>query len=228
MLIIVTLLVGSLGSVREIVKEQAIYRRERMVSVRVLPYVMSKVSIGLVYAAYSAGMLFLLQILRVDFSFLSSDELLQLFMAVFLATFSGVLIGLLVSAISATEERAMLLIIAVIIPQFLFSGALPIEGLGGVREILTAPVSAKWAYAAMATTAKIKTGECAAADLSDCHVPGLKGQKSIEAKHSLLQSLDPYGGIFNVDVPRYLGAMAVLAVIFLLLVIIIQKRKDVV
>ena len=70
----------------------------------------------------------------------------QLFVPDLLATFSGVMIGLLVSAISPSEERAMLLIIAVIIPQFLLSGALvPINALGGAGP-LTAPATAKWSW----------------------------------------------------------------------------------
>ncbi len=66
---------------REIVKEQAIYKRERMVSVQVLPYVLSKVFLGLVFAAYSSVILFGLQILSVDFSHISQHEHIQLFLA---------------------------------------------------------------------------------------------------------------------------------------------------
>ena len=44
---LIAILVGTITSVREIVKEDAIYRRERMVCVRVLPYVASKVAVGL-------------------------------------------------------------------------------------------------------------------------------------------------------------------------------------
>jgi ABC-type multidrug transport system ATPase subunit len=227
MLTIVTLLVGSLGSVREIVKEQAIYRRERMVSVQVLPYVFSKVFIGLLFALYSAGMLFVFQILAVDFSYLSVAERAQLFIPVFLATFSGVAIGLLVSAASPTEERAMLLIIAVIIPQFLLSGGiLPIKDLGGVGPYLTLPASAKWAYAALLTTAEVKTGDCELPDVSACHIPGLGKFATDPEKQIHISTLDRYGGIFDVNLVEYWLAMVALISIVLLLVILLQKRKD--
>ncbi len=227
MLAIVTLLVGSLGSVREIVKEQAIYKRERMVCLQVFPYVMSKVFIGLCFALYSSGALFLFQIASVDFSYLSLGEVGQLYIPVLLATFSGVMIGLLVSASSPTEERAMLLIIAVIIPQFLLSGGLlPIKDLGGVGPILTMPATAKWAYAALLTTAKVKSGACLAPDLSDCHIPGLGAAVTTADKQSLLHSLDRYGNLFNVNVTEYWLAMVGLISIFFVVLLILQKRKD--
>ncbi|HLF76181.1 MAG TPA: FHA domain-containing protein [Dehalococcoidia bacterium] len=228
MLTIVTLLVGSLGSVREIVKEQAIYKRERMVCVQVLPYVFSKVFIGTVFAFYSAGMLFAFQILAVDFSYLTPAETGQLFIPVFLATLSGVMIGLLVSASSGTEERAMLLIIAVIIPQFLLSGGLlPLKDLGGVGQYLTIPITAKWAYAALITTAKVKDGNCdIGTDLADCHIPGLGAHETLPEKIGQVKSLDRYGGIFDVDLPEYWAAMVILISVVLLAVIVLQKRKD--
>ena len=58
---LIGVLVGTITSVREIVKEDAIYRRERMVCVRVFPYVASKVAVGSIFAVYSAVVLFALQ-----------------------------------------------------------------------------------------------------------------------------------------------------------------------
>lgn len=64
---LITILVGTVTSVREIVKEDPIYRRERMVGIRVVPYVASKVVVGSVFAAYSGLVLFLFMLLSVDF-----------------------------------------------------------------------------------------------------------------------------------------------------------------
>jgi ABC-type multidrug transport system ATPase subunit len=227
MLTIVTLLVGSLGSVREIVKEQAIYRREHMVCVQVVPYVLSKLLMGFLYALYSSGVLFIFQILAVDFSYLGTGGVLQLYIPVFLATMSGVTLGLLVSAVSPTEERAMLLIIAAIIPQFLLSGGiLPIKDMAGLGPYVTMPATAKWAFASLLTAAKVKDGTCIAPDLSDCSIPGLGRFPSDIEKQSQLHSLDRYGGIFDVNLPEYWGAMVALIAIAALLVILIQKTKD--
>lgn len=227
MLTVVTLLVGSLGSVREIVKEQAIYRREHMVCVQVVPYVLSKVFIGFVYALYSSLAIFLFQIAAVDFSYLGTEGVVQLFVPVFLATMSGVMIGLLVSAISPTEERAMLLIIAAIIPQFLLSGGiLPIKDMAGLGPYVTMPATAKWAFASLLTTAEVKEGTCVAPDLSDCSVPGLGSFPTDIEKQSQLSTLDRYGGIFNVDLAEYWFAMVAIISIVMVLVMIVQKTKS--
>jgi hypothetical protein len=237
MLSIVTLLVGSLGSVREIVKEAAIYKREHMVCIQVLPYVMSKVFLGMLFALYSAGMLFLFQIVAVDFSYLSPNELGQLFIPVFLATFSGVLLGLLVSAISPSEERAMLLIIAVIIPQFLLSGALvPINAMGGAGPYLTMPATAKWAWASMVTTARVQEGTCDTGNAEeqrppntkDCLMPGIDSPKlGTEADRvSLIKSFERYSDAFDVNLPQYWAAMCGIIAVVLGLVLVLQKRKD--
>jgi hypothetical protein len=99
-LCLITVLVGTITSVREIVKEDAIYRRERMVCLQVLPYVGSKVAVGFLFAAYSAAVLFGFKLLTVDFSHLETADVLRLFVPVLLGTFSGLMWGLVVSALA--------------------------------------------------------------------------------------------------------------------------------
>jgi hypothetical protein len=78
----------------------------------------------------------------------------------------------------------------------------------------------------MITTAEVKIGDCAAADLSDCRIPGIESLQTIGEKQSLLHSLDKNGAIFDVNVPLYWGVMLLLMAITLVLVALIQKRKD--
>jgi ABC-type multidrug transport system ATPase subunit/predicted component of type VI protein secretion system len=86
---LITVLVGTVTSVREIVKEGPIYRRERMVGVRVLPYVASKVAVGSLFAIYSAVVLYVFMLLSVDFSHLTLADAGMLFVPFVLGTFSG-------------------------------------------------------------------------------------------------------------------------------------------
>ena len=60
------ILVGSLSSVREIVKELDIYKRERAVGLKILPYTLSKLWIGAVLSLYSAGAILLFLVLLVQ------------------------------------------------------------------------------------------------------------------------------------------------------------------
>ena len=99
--------------------------------------------------------------------------------------------GLLVSAVAPTEDRAMLLVILVLVPQFIFAGGMdPVSDLGVAGTIFGALTSSRWVLGAMATIAQIKTGAGKAADMSDTYLPGIKGLKTVEEKVALVQSLN--------------------------------------
>ncbi len=225
---IITILVGTITSVREIVKEDAVYRRERMVGLRVMPYVGSKVAIGLIFAVWSALMLFLFLIAAVDFSHLSFVSTMQLLVPLVLGTFAGVMWGLLVSAVAPSEDRAMLLVILVLVPQFVFSGGMiPVSDLGVAGKIMGWVTSTRWELGALVTSAQIKSGPGEAADLSDVYLPGIQSLETPGEKQALINSLnDQYGDIFNVDLALYWAMSAVLAAVLLAIIIALQKRKD--
>jgi len=225
---LIGVLVGTITSVREIVKEDAIYRRERMVSVRVFPYVASKVAVGSLFALYSAVILFLFKVTAVDFGHLSGIGYVELLVTFALVTFAGLMWGLLVSAVAPTEDRAMLLVILVLVPQFIFSGGMmPVSDLGIVGKVFGVLTSSRWGLGAMATIAQIKTGAGKAADMSDTFMPGIKGLATSAEKVALVRSLsNQYGGIFNVNIAFYWAMSLVLIAALLGLIFVLQKRKD--
>ena len=225
---IITILVGTITSVREIVKEDAVYRRERMVGLRVMPYVGSKVAIGLIFAVWSAVMLFVFLIAAVDFSHLSFASTMQLLVPLVLGTFAGVMWGLLVSAVAPSEDRAMLLVILVLVPQFVFSGGMiPVSDLGTAGKIMGWLTSTRWELGALVTSAQVRSGPGQAADLSDVYLPGIESLNTPVEKQALINSLnDQYGDIFNVDLALYWGMSAVLAAVLLAIIVALQKRKD--
>ena len=225
---IVTILLGCIISVREIVKEVPIYRRERMVSLKLVPYVLSKVWIGFALAAYSAAILLIIKLLAVDFSHLGAADLGKIYVPLALSTMSGVLWGLFISAVSPSEERAMLLIILVLTPQFVFAGGmLPVSELGAPGQALGLVTTSKWALTGMVTAAKVKSGICDGPDLSQCKVPGLQGYPTDAVRANVLQTLDDqYGDIFNADPLVAWSALILLMVGLFLLILIFQKRRD--
>ncbi len=145
---LITVLVGALSSVREIVKESDIYRRERAVNLRILPYVLSKVWVGVVLALYQAAVLLFARVLFVRPEMPAPSAYLALYITLFLSTICGYLIGLVVSASAPNQNAAMLLIIGVLVPQFLFAGALlPLDLIPGGRAIsLVMPT--RWSFEA--------------------------------------------------------------------------------
>ena len=52
--VIFSVMIGALSQMREFVKESEIYRRERLVNLKVLPYVLSKVWVASLLALYQA------------------------------------------------------------------------------------------------------------------------------------------------------------------------------
>jgi hypothetical protein len=225
---LIGVLVGTITSVREIVKENAIYRRERMVAVRVFPYVASKVAVGSIFAIYSATVLFLFKVLAVDFSHIGTTGYVALWVTLVMATFAGLMWGLLVSAVAPTEDRAMLLVILVLVPQFVFSGGMmPVSDLGVAGKVFGVVTSTRWGLGAMATVAKIEQGVCEPDDLSNCVMPGLDGLDTVEKKAALIDSLHKqYGAIFHVNVLFYWAMSLVLIIVLLGIIYILQKRKD--
>jgi ABC-type multidrug transport system ATPase subunit/pSer/pThr/pTyr-binding forkhead associated (FHA) protein len=229
---LITILVGTITSVREIVKEDAIYRRERMVCLQVLPYVGSKVAVGFLFATYSAVVLFGFKLVAVDFSHLETVDMAKLFVPFLLGTFSGLMWGLVVSALAPSEDRAMLLVILVLVPQFVFSGGMvPVSDLGAAGQTLGLFTSTRWELGALATSAHVRSGACdpkVTPELTNCELPGIQGKERAGERQGLLKSLDDkYGDIFNVNVYFNWGMATLLAVGLLMVTFLLQKRKDI-
>ncbi|MBE0705110.1 MAG: ABC transporter permease, partial [Afipia sp.] len=110
---------GTLG-VREIVKERTIFRHESRFGIVAMPYIISKVAfLGLLAILQS---LVLLEVVRF-FTGLTGTPALQMTVLA-LAALTGTALGLLISSISATVERAMTLLPVVLIAQAILSSGL--------------------------------------------------------------------------------------------------------
>ncbi len=155
---LISFLVGALVSVREIVKESDIYKRERAINLKIAPYVMSKVWVGFVLAIYT-GLIFvfvrqglmtgLWPSAEIGFGTLGLVGFVALFVTWALSSLSGYLTGLFVSAVSPNQNMAILLVIVAIVPQFLLAGGMmPLDMLGVGGEIASRGVSNRWAFEA--------------------------------------------------------------------------------
>jgi ABC-type multidrug transport system ATPase subunit/pSer/pThr/pTyr-binding forkhead associated (FHA) protein len=143
---LITVLVGSMSSVREIVKEIDIYKRERAVNLKVAPYVLSKIWVGVVLAIYQAGMLWIAKLIFVRPHIPDASGYLAMYVTLFLGTLCGYLIGLAISAGAPNQNSALLLIIVVLVPQFLFAGALlPLNLIPG-GEAISMIMPTRWVF----------------------------------------------------------------------------------
>ncbi len=162
MLAIVATLVGSLSSVREIVKEADIYKRERAVNLQIMPYLLSKLWVGVVLAFYQGAFLLLFLILLTKPVIPDPIGYLYLMVTMVLGILAGYLTGLLVSALVPNQNAALIVVIAVLVPQFLFAGVLlPLKLIPG-GEIISVIVPTRWSYEGFVRSTRM--GEVLAAD----------------------------------------------------------------
>lgn len=153
--VLIATIVGSLGTMREIVKETDIYRRERMVGLKILPYLFSKVWIAALLAVYQAAIFLLTKELAVDIPG-GWETTIALYITLLLATLGGMVMGLLVSALSSNQNIAPLLTIFFLVPQITFAGAiLPLRDMGLVGQFLSSLTVTRWTYEAMVTQTKV-------------------------------------------------------------------------
>lgn len=150
------------GSVREIVKEVPILRHERRMGVGLAAYLLSKFVV--------LGTLALMQTLILLVIVRSSTRLSGLpdvqFAVLGLTALAGVGLGLAVSALSATSERAMTVLPVILIGQAIFSGGLArLKGWARLVGLVFAP--AYWALDGLRATF--------ATDLLNATYPGAPG-----------------------------------------------------
>jgi hypothetical protein len=143
------ILSGVIASVREILKEADIYKRERAINLKLLPYITSKVWIGVVISGYQAVILLFFQyFFALHKSSINIIGYVFLLITIFLISLSGYLIGLCVSAAVPNQNVAMLMVIVIIVPQFIFTGALlPLDQFPG-GEPVSYVISSRWAFEA--------------------------------------------------------------------------------
>ncbi len=203
MLSIVALLAGSLCSVREIVKETDIYKRERAVNLRILPYLLSKVWVGVVLAIYQAAVLMAFRIFFVRPTIPSIQDYIALFITLLLGSLSGYLIGLMVSAIAPNQNSSMILLIIILVPQFLFAGALlPIDVMPGGRQISTI-MSSRWIWEGLVKSThmgdKLMIDPCMAFQEDRQRLPDAIKQDCICMGESIFTDCADFPGVLSPD-----------------------------
>jgi ABC-type multidrug transport system ATPase subunit/pSer/pThr/pTyr-binding forkhead associated (FHA) protein len=113
---------GCSNAVREIVDEQTIYRRERQTGLKIPSYLFSKLFVlSFIALVQCASVVVILLFVRHALS-LSPAEVLGALGIMFLVAVNGTLIGLVISALVSTPEKALTLFPLVLIPELLLSG----------------------------------------------------------------------------------------------------------
>ena len=145
---------GCINACREIVKDRAIVERERLLGLNLNAYLCAQFT---VLAAISFGQVLLLQV-AIEWSLaLSGPFLIQTF-ALWLCSLAGIGLGLLVSALAQSQERAVGAIPLLILPQILFSEfAIPREHFTGLVQHVEKIMPVRWCYEIFVQLADVET-----------------------------------------------------------------------
>ncbi|PSB04863.1 ATP-binding cassette domain-containing protein [Merismopedia glauca] len=205
--------VGLSSAVQEIVKESAIYIRERLVNLGLVPYVASKMFLLGGLAILQA--IFMVAVILFTFTSPSPDLIsweLGAGIATFLTLTASFSLGLFISAIVKNSSQANSTLPLILLPQIIFSGVLfdIKDNLSRVASWLTI---SRWSVGAFGSLVDINS-----------MVPKRNGQP--------LPGL-PFKGddVYNAtagNITLNLGVLLLHTVVYLILTLIIQKRKDVI
>ena len=151
-LVIIAAFTGGFSSVRELIKERDMYRRERTAGLSAGAYLLSKVVVlGLIAFVQAA----LLVVIGLAFKPLPSHgalltPLIELMLDVFVLTVASMAMGLAVSACVSSQELATMVVVLLSIGQVMLTGAL--LTLTSWLRWLSFLAPARWGFAATAST----------------------------------------------------------------------------
>ena len=110
----------------DVYKRQPIYHRERMVNLRIPPYLTSKIVILLAFGLVQCLLLLVVMSLRVDFpgGGVILPAVVEMYITLVLATLASINLGLLISAVVRSSATVIYIILVVLFVQIIFAGAI--------------------------------------------------------------------------------------------------------
>lgn len=158
MLATVSVWFGIINAAREITKELPIFQRERLVNLKIGPYLLSKVAVLFILILVQTVVLLGIVALKVGFpgdTGAIMPPLLETFITLILTSFTGMALGLVISAASSSGDRAISIVPLALIPQILFAGLIfKIEGLATPLSWLTI---SRWSMDALGISADLNS-----------------------------------------------------------------------
>jgi len=168
LLVVCACLTGTASSFRELVKERPIYIRERAAGLSSGAHLFSKLLVlGVINVLQSAVLVGLVTIdmpMPAHGAFLTGEPWVELLAGIAVLALASMCLGLLVSAVVSTSEKATLMLpLLVMIQVVLSGGVILLAGKVGLNQ-LSWIVPARWGFAAVASTANL--------NIIQPHVPG--------------------------------------------------------
>lgn len=118
---------GTFAAAYEIVKERAIFKRERAINLKVSAYVLSKILILALFALVQVALVVVILGLFIDLgyeSILLPEGYQELFVTLYMAVLASICLGLFISAVVPNTDIVLYIILAQLFIQIILSGAL--------------------------------------------------------------------------------------------------------
>jgi hypothetical protein len=157
MLALAASLVGIFAASYELVRERAIYRRERMVNLRLRAYLTSKWAVLISFAALQVMALIVVLAFKVQFPFegVILPGPLEIYITLLLASIAGIMLGLFISAVIANQNSVIYLVLLAVFVQIIFGGVL--FDLPGIARPLSSLTLTRWTVEALGSTIDMPT-----------------------------------------------------------------------
>src|SRR5437763_2897664 len=144
-LALVAIWFGTSVASREIIRERAVYTRERMVNMRLFPYVGSKLFVLSMIVSLQCLLLYgSLKFMHYAGLMSVPGWALPQIVIVLLTAAVGIALGLFISAIVKTSEMATSMVPLILIPQILFSGLVGVPQ--NTARVISTVIPATWAF----------------------------------------------------------------------------------
>ena len=159
-LVTVTIWLGTIDSARELIKERAIFVRERSAGVRVSAYLAAKaLLLFCLCAAQVAALVVVVLYFRPLHAQSGQSHVKFALLAELVVTgFVAVAMGLLISSASRSQDQATALIPTAMVVQLLFGGAIvSVKEMGSVVASAASFVFSRWSFAGVGTIASMNT-----------------------------------------------------------------------
>jgi hypothetical protein len=183
---------GCVNSCREIVKESGIYQRERLAFLSIRAYVLSKFKILVALSSLQCAML----LLCVHYWVGIPGNKAGLMAVLIITGAAGTALGLLISSLSSTSDKAVATLPVLIIPQILFSGLTLTSGTGAWARIVRKLMIMNWSQEAFDNIQKISSANLGTL-ISDFTALTLMCTLFVAATMAALKASDPEGKDFQ-------------------------------
>ncbi|MED5812525.1 FHA domain-containing protein [Mycolicibacterium sp. 050232] len=159
MLNVGAIFMGTALTIRALIGEQAIFRREQAVGLSTTAYLLAKIAVFAVFAVLQSAIVTVITILgkgwgpgSVDSGAFIGGRNLELFIDISMTCVASAMVGLALSALARSAEQIMPLLVVTVMSQLVFSGGMiPVTGRV-VLDQLSWITPARWGFAASAST----------------------------------------------------------------------------